>query len=112
MTRHFDILRFSICKRLRNRCFLEQRQAENLQNFAQCSFDLQLLANDCHEHVYTDRDPHLRLHRVLARAVEPFNSQVLLDPLEEQFRLPAIMPPKRAGYIRPLRGTLPRSRPE
>jgi hypothetical protein len=54
----------------------------------------------------------LRLHRVLARAVEPFNSQVLLDPLEEQFRLPAIMPPKRAGYIRPLRGTLPRSRPE
>jgi hypothetical protein len=33
--------------------------------------------------------PALRLHGVLARAEEGLDSQVLLDPLEEQFDLPA-----------------------
>src|ERR1035438_9934891 len=35
-----------------------------------------------------DRDPDLRLHGVLAGAIERLDSQVLLDPFEEQFYLP------------------------
>ena len=35
-------------------------------------------------------NPNLRLHRVLARAKEHLDSQMLLDPLEEQFHLQAL----------------------
>jgi hypothetical protein len=33
----------------------------------------------------------LRLHRVVRRAVEPFDPKMLLDPLEEKFDLPAAL---------------------
>jgi hypothetical protein len=42
------------------------------------------------QHVSAHRNPNLRLHRVLAGAVEDLDSQVLLDPLEEQLHLPAL----------------------
>ena len=35
-------------------------------------------------------NPYLRLHRVLAGAEEHLDAQMLLDPLEEQFHLPAL----------------------
>ncbi len=95
----FRVLRFFISKRLKYRVFLEERQAENLQNLTHTPLTFQLLAHDGHQYVDTDRHPHLRLHRVLARAVETFDAQVLFDPLEEQFRLPAMMPPKSKAYI-------------
>ncbi len=48
------------------------------------------LFDDCDEHVRGHRNPDLRLHRVLARAEEAFDSQMLLDPFEEQLHLPSL----------------------
>jgi hypothetical protein len=42
------------------------------------------------QHVSADCYPNLRPHRVLAGAVEHFDAQMLLDPLEEQLHLPAL----------------------
>ena len=39
---------------------------------------------------FCDGDPYLRLDRVLAGAKEHLDTQMLLDPLEEQFDLPAL----------------------
>src|SRR5271169_3528182 len=47
------------------------------------------LLDDRHQHVDADGDPDLRPHSVLGSAVEAFDAQVLLDPLEEQFHLPS-----------------------
>ena len=41
------------------------------------------------EDVDRDGNPDLRLHRVLRRAVELLDPKMLLDPLEEEFHLPA-----------------------
>ena len=51
MARRFKLCRFLISKRLKNRGFLEQRQAENLQNCAEATLALQLLANDGDQHI-------------------------------------------------------------
>ena len=48
-----------------------------------------LLLDDGHQDVDGDGDPDLGLHGVLGGAVEALDAQVLLDPLEEQFDLPA-----------------------
>ncbi len=50
---------------------------------------MKLLLDDGNEHVGDDSAPDLRLHRVLAGAQETPDVNVLLDPLEEQFDLPA-----------------------
>jgi hypothetical protein len=47
------------------------------------------LLDDRHQHVDADGDPDLRPHSVLGSAVEAFDAQVLLDPLEEQLHLPS-----------------------
>ena len=41
------------------------------------------------EQVNGDGAPDLGAHGVLARTVERFDAQMLLDPFEEQFHLPA-----------------------
>ena len=41
------------------------------------------------QQVKTNGDPNLRHYRILGGADETFNLQVLLDPLEEEFDLPA-----------------------
>jgi len=91
MTRPIGVRRFFISKRLKYRGFLEQRQAENLQHFAETPFALQFLTNEGRQHIHTDRHPHLGLHRVLGCAVEVFDTQVLFDPFEEQFHLPSAL---------------------
>ena len=50
---------------------------------------MKLLLDDGHEHVNRDRCPDLGLHRVLRGAVGALDTQVLLDPFEEQFYLPS-----------------------
>ena len=50
---------------------------------------MKLLFDNSDQHVSGDSAPDLRLHRVLAVADETFDAQMLLDPLEEQFDLPA-----------------------
>ncbi len=51
---------------------------------------IQALLGYSNQHVSADCYPNLRLHRVLAGAVEHFDAQMLLDPFEEQLHLPAL----------------------
>src|SRR5574343_722857 len=50
---------------------------------------MKLLLDDSDEHVGGHGAPDLRLHGVLAGAQESLDTQVLLDPFEEQLDLPA-----------------------
>ena len=50
---------------------------------------MKFLPNDSNEHVSGHGAPHLRPHGVLAVGQEMLDPQVLLDPFEEQFDLPA-----------------------
>ena len=49
----------------------------------------QTLLQDRDQYVDGDGNPDLSLHGVLTIAVKGFDAQVLLDPLEEEFHLPA-----------------------
>ena len=51
---------------------------------------MQALLGDSDQHVSADRYPDLRFDRVLAGAKEGLDSQMLLDPFEEQFDLPSL----------------------
>ena len=55
------------------------------------NIESQLFADDGHQEVDRHGYPDLALHGVLRSAVEAFDPQVLLDPLEEQFHLPALL---------------------
>jgi len=50
---------------------------------------MQALFDDRYEHVHGYRDPELRLDGVLRGAEETLDPQMLLDPFEEEFDLPA-----------------------
>ena len=52
---------------------------------------MKLLFDDCDEHVGADGALDLRLPRILAGAQELLDPQMLLDPLEEQLDLPAVL---------------------
>ena len=52
---------------------------------------MQTFFDDSDEDVSTNCDPYLRLHGVLAGAQKGFDTQMLLDPFEEQFDLPALL---------------------
>ena len=49
---------------------------------------LQALFHDGHQDIDRDGDPYLRLHGVLGCAEKGLDTQMLLDPLEEQLDLP------------------------
>ncbi len=49
----------------------------------------QLLADDGNQNVNADGNPNLSLHSIGRSPIEIANSQVLFDPLEEEFYLPA-----------------------
>ena len=51
---------------------------------------MKLLFNDGNQHVGADGRPDLSLHGVLACAEKVLDAQVLFDPLEEEFDLPAV----------------------
>ncbi len=52
---------------------------------------MKIFFNDGNQHVCGHGVPDLRLHRVLARSQETLDTQVLLDPFEEQLHLPATL---------------------
>ena len=52
---------------------------------------MKLLFNNGNQHVSRDGAPNLRFHRILAVADETLDTQMLLDPLEEQLDLPAAL---------------------
>lgn len=70
---------------------LKEGDTQHVENFSEAPVQLQVFLHDGHEHIDADRDPDLRLHRVGRRAVERLDPQVLLDPFEEQFHLPATL---------------------
>jgi hypothetical protein len=47
--------------------------------------------DDCHQHINGDGNPDLGLDRIVAGAIESFDSEMLFDPFEEQFDLPATL---------------------
>ena len=51
---------------------------------------MQALFDNCNQHISANRDPDLRLDRVLAGTQQWLDAQVLLEPLEKQFDLPAL----------------------
>jgi len=79
----------AVRKRLLELDFLEEADAEDLQDCVEIAFDAQSLLRDGNQHVDGDGDPDLRAHGVGASAVERLDAEVLLDPLEEDLDLPA-----------------------
>ena len=77
------------CKQLIQRDFLERGHAQNLQKSVEREFQRQPLLDDGDERVNCDRHPDLRPHSVLRCPIERLDPQVLFDPTEEQFDLPA-----------------------
>jgi len=51
---------------------------------------VQAFLGNCDHYVCADRDPDLRLDRVLVGAIKRLDAQVLLDPFEKQLDLPAL----------------------
>ena len=77
--------------------FFENHNADDLQDFAQTAIDFEFLLDDGHEHVNADGDPYLGLDRVLGRAKERLDAQVLLDSFEEELHPPAAFVERRNG---------------
>ena len=80
-----------IRKYLKQRLFLENGDAQNLENCVEALLQMQPLLDDGHQDVDRDRDPHLGLHGVLGSSEERLDPQVLLDPPEEEFDLPPLL---------------------
>ena len=78
-------------KYLFNMDFLEKYNAENLQHFAQTQFDFEFFLDDCDQNINTDGNPDLSLHCVLGSSEEGLDSQILFDPFEKNFYLPATL---------------------
>src|SRR4030043_1229800 len=83
------ILRSIIHKYLSYRYLLEKYNAEDLQDFAKTLFEIEFFLDNGDQHVHADRDPYLGLDGVDGRAKKRLDTQILLDPFEEEFYLPA-----------------------
>ena len=55
----------------------------------QAEVEAKSLFEDSHQDIHADRHPDLRLHGILAGAVESADMQMLFDPAKEQLDLPA-----------------------
>ena len=60
-----------------------------MQQSVERAGEIESFLDDGDQQVDRDGDPDLGFHRVFAGSVEGLDAQVLLDPLEEQFDLPA-----------------------
>ena len=91
MNANVVILKLAVCKYSMHRDFLKKCNAQDLQDFGQTAVDSQFLLHDRYQHVDAQGNPDLRLDCVDRCAVEGLDSQVLFDPLEEQFDLPSLV---------------------
>lgn len=73
------------------RIFLKHVDAQDLQGSPPTFRDLMNLLETGYQEVDADRDPNLGFDGVLAGAVEGFDTQVLLDPFEEQLDVPTTL---------------------
>ena len=80
-----------VCKYMNNRLFLEYGDAQNLENGVEAQVQVQPLPDDGYQDVDRDGDPHLRLDCVLRDSEERLDPEMLLDPPEEEFDLPALL---------------------
>ena len=76
-------------KEFRQRCFLEWRDADDLQDFVQAWFEIPGLLQNCDEQIGAHGSPDLNAHGVGRIADKMMDAEVLFDPAEEQFDLPA-----------------------
>jgi hypothetical protein len=60
-----------------------------LLDFAQTALQVKPFLDDRNQHVGAYRSPNLGLHGIQTRTVESLDSQMLFDPFEEEFDLPA-----------------------
>jgi hypothetical protein len=78
-----------IDKYLSYRFFLKKRYAQNLQNCVERLFEFEFLFQDGNKDEDRQGNPDLRVDRVERGAIEGLDAQMLFDPFEEQFDLPA-----------------------
>src|SRR6476646_2373845 len=71
------------------RGFLKQGDAQNLQHCVEIQGQVEAFADDGHEQVGTDGNRDLGFDGILRGAVKGLDAQVLLDPFEEEFDMPA-----------------------
>ena len=81
------IVRFR--KQLIQRSFLERHNAQNLQKGVERDLQMQSLLDNRDEDINRNGHPNLRPHGVFRGSIERLDSQVLFDPAEEKFHLPA-----------------------
>ena len=76
-------------KQLIHMNFLECVDAQNLEDFVEILWQIELLFQDGDQHINAHGDPDLCLHRVGRGAEKALDVQILFDPFEEQLDLPA-----------------------
>ena len=69
---------------------MEFVHAQNLQDTAQTFVDPVDLIETANHEIGANRNPNLGVDRVLAGAIKHLDSEVLFDPLEEEFDLPSV----------------------
>ena len=79
------------CKYMEQRFFLENSDAQNLENCVEALLQMQPLLDDGYQDVDRDGDPYLRLHGVLRGPEERLDPKMLLDPPEEELHLPPLL---------------------
>src|SRR5947208_7089727 len=76
-------------KSLQNRGFFENRDAQDLKNFVQAEIEMQPFLEDGHQDINADGDPDLDFDSILRSTVKGLDPEMLFDPAEKQFHLPA-----------------------
>ena len=71
--------------------FFEYANAQYLENLVKRSFAMQPFLKDGHQRVDAHCYPKLGANRVVASSIKVFDAQVLLEPTEKQFDLPALL---------------------
>ncbi len=85
----FILRRSSLKQRCQGR-FLEYAHTQNLEKIVERSVAVELFFEDGDHGIDADGHPQLGAHGVVAGAVKGFDAQMLLEPAEEQFDLPAL----------------------
>lgn len=82
----------------------QQRASKNAHDFEDWPFQLEVVFNDCDEAVSDDCDVDLYAHRIFRLSPELFDTEMLFDPFEEEFHLPAVLVEFRHLQRREMKG--------
>ena len=96
--KHLDIFVVDgVDDHLLERDFLKHIDLHEMQKVAQRNAHTEFFVSDQSDQVDANGNPDLRLHRIERVAKEVLDHQVLLEPFEEQFDLPALLVNGRNG---------------